>query len=161
MVGVMAENVSSVDTARAAQAAHHEGFLERYGEQLREMEAYGGAATFTPPTTTNPAKWEGIAQYCAVMHRVIWENERHALLKAGKGPFYCPVHEDKPEKGWKPSGCFQCAWGTIDEPGPVMQDALRLARDLAKPFACPGCTGQFRRGHDYIDHVNDAHGQAA
>ena len=142
--------------ARAAQMEHHAALLEKYGGRLRVMEAYGGAATYVPPTSSNPAKWEGIAQYCAVMHRVIWENERHALLKAGKGPFYCPVHEDKPEKAWKALGCFSCAWGTIDEPGPAMADALRLARDLAKPFTCSHCDAKFRRGDSYIDHLQGA-----
>jgi len=152
----VSSDVTSVDTARAAQLAHHGRLLEKYGGVLRGLEAYAGAAQYVPPTDTKPSTWQGIAQYCAVMHRAIWENERHALLTAGKGPFYCPTCELRPEKGWKALGCFDCAWGTIDEPGPLMADALRLARDLAKPFDCSHCGGEFRRGESYLEHFGVA-----
>lgn len=157
MAGVKANEPVEIMEARAAQLAHHEQVVERYARRMKPMEAYGQEARYVPPADEDVKTWEGIVQYCGVMYRQLWHMERLGMLRAGKGPFYCPVHEAKPEKGWKALGCIECAWGTLDDPGPSLIDCLRLARDLCRPFACSHCDGrQFRRGDAYLGHFGAA-----
>ena len=124
----------TLDEERAKQHAEHYAEADRLVRLMVDGDRQIREWKYIPPSSDDWADWQGMTRWCAVERLYAWEIKTYVALADGKGPFYCPGHgEQRPGEGWRARSCRDCAWQDH-----ILDDALKLARELGRPGARRG-----------------------
>ena len=102
-------NPQITDPREPARALQEQDVWEQNELRCRAMkqcDARGLQATTYPEAYD---EWDNELRYFALLAVYQRECLREGLLRAGRGPFYCPACEET-QPGWRRLKCWECGW---------------------------------------------------
>ena len=129
-----------VDAAREAQLAYHTTNARTMGDLLQRGNRDIKDWSYRPPADDDWREWKGVTRWFAGLKIYEAHIYREVALEDGRGPFYCPMHDLKPEKGWQAMTCIDCEWTDS-----LYDEALSRARAHGKAWKQGQWTPEMQR----------------